>query len=105
MAAGVAVIAASGAVIAFGAVAYALDRGDLKTVTATLTRAFRRRAQSSAPRGRDAVAARSSPGRRTGARRRAEPQHGLAVVSGLAELHPVCAAVPAIVGFAPSVAV
>lgn len=38
MAASVAVIAAAGAVIAFGVVAYALDRGDLKAVAARLRR-------------------------------------------------------------------
>jgi putative peptidoglycan lipid II flippase len=38
MAMGVAVIAAGGAVIAFGAVAYALDRGDLKAAAARLRR-------------------------------------------------------------------
>jgi len=42
-AAGVAVAAASGAVIAFAAVAYVLDRGDLKTVVARLRRTASRR--------------------------------------------------------------
>ena len=44
LAAGVAVLAAAGAIIAFGAVAFVLDRGDLKTVTARLRRLARRRA-------------------------------------------------------------
>jgi putative peptidoglycan lipid II flippase len=40
---GVAVVAASGAVIAFGTVAYVLDRGDLKAVVARLRRTARSR--------------------------------------------------------------
>jgi putative peptidoglycan lipid II flippase len=44
LAAGVAVLAASGAVIAFGAVAFLLDRGDLKTIVARFRRMTRRRA-------------------------------------------------------------
>jgi len=43
LAAGTAVIAASCAVIAFGVVAYVLDRGDRKTVLAWLRRIARRR--------------------------------------------------------------
>ncbi len=39
LSAGMAVVAASGAVVAFGAVAYALDRGDLKAMVARLRRA------------------------------------------------------------------
>jgi putative peptidoglycan lipid II flippase len=43
LAVGVAVLAASGAVIAFGVVAFILDRGDLKTVVARLRRLVRSR--------------------------------------------------------------
>jgi hypothetical protein len=43
LAAGTAVIAASCAVIAFGVVAYVLDRGDSKTVLGWLRRIARRR--------------------------------------------------------------
>jgi putative peptidoglycan lipid II flippase len=40
---GIAVLAAAGAVIAFGVVSYLLDRGDLKTITPRLLRAVRSR--------------------------------------------------------------
>jgi putative peptidoglycan lipid II flippase len=49
LAAGVAVVAAGGAVIAFGVVAYLLDAGDAKTVLARLRRAARRRPQTPQP--------------------------------------------------------
>jgi hypothetical protein len=49
LAVGVAVLAASGAVIASGVVAFILDRDDLKTVVVRLRRLARSRAQLMGP--------------------------------------------------------